>query len=97
MSKGIDVEKGKNGDWVNIPGEYEPDYKGKPKGKRRVIPAAVLRKIAHESHEGGTAFCPYCSMYFAMYYMRRVHTKPFTIELVCCDCRKAHGFILADK
>ena len=86
--------KGKSGDWVDL--GSDSSYTGKPKGKRRVIPKAVLRKIAHESTEGGTARCPYCNTRFAMYYIRRVRVGAFQIELVCCDCKKEHGFMNAD-
>ena len=88
------IEKGKKGNWVDL--GSDTDYRGKPKGKRRTIPQHVLRQIAHERKDGGTAMCWVCKTWFAMYYIRRVHVAAFEIEFVCCDCKKSRGYVNAD-
>jgi hypothetical protein len=97
MDKNVVIEKGKKGSWVDLgSNDYEPDYNGKPKGKRKHIPLAVLREIAHQRTDGGTAICFVCHTQFAMYYIRRCRVSSFRIEHVCCDCAKLNGYPKVD-
>lgn len=57
-------------------------------GSRKCIPPHILRKMAHESSEGGKAFCECCHTYFAMYYIRTVKLSTFRMGFACVDCIK---------
>lgn len=60
--------------------------------KRRYIPTKEkIREMAHESTDGGTAYCEYCHTTFAMYYMRLVRMGAFKKGFACVDCVKANN------
>jgi hypothetical protein len=79
---------------------YNPAFLGhqaEPAGGGKVMPPAVLRSIAHKSESGGTAYCHYCNMRFAMYYMKMCKISSFLQDHVCADCRKEHPGALPVK
>lgn len=60
-------------------------------GRHYIPPPEKIRQWAHESTEGGTAFCFKCHERFAMYYMRTVRSATFRTDFACKDCIKEHN------
>lgn len=65
-------------------GEYYPEGGG---GGRRVIPPDVIRKLAHKSKEGGTAWCFKCGVKYSMSHIRMVKVG-FETNHACVWCVK---------
>jgi hypothetical protein len=61
------------------------------KGKRRVMPQEIYRRIAHESTEGGVAKCHFCRHNFSMNYIVLAIISSFKTDHVCRDCFKSHN------
>ena len=73
-------------------GEWYDD-EGKWEHRRKVLPPHVVRRLAHESSEGGRARCHFCGYSFCAGYMKMVRVAPWPAEedFVCKDCREVKG------
>lgn len=72
---------------------HDLDAPYEPSKPRRMIPPAVLRRLAHESTEGGTATCEMCHTIFSMHYIRYVKLSTFRSGHACVDCVKEHKLV----